>query len=258
VKWLVVVCGIAGAARVDADSEDDAARATKLFEEGRKLETRGDVAGACERFEQSYALDAAPGTAMNLAKCEENAENWHRAWTLYDTAADIFVRKGDGRRAKFARDRADQILTAHPTAADAPRVEAPVEKPRIETRPESRLGLKLLAGGSFVVAAAGGVWWLTSYLTISDFRGTNPIGEPLSVPDDCGTLFVDPTDPNTARFDDACAASDRLTWLVPVTLVSAAIGTGVLVYLWKTEPKRVVVTPSVSGSSAALTASFEW
>jgi hypothetical protein len=33
--------------------------------------SKGDVAGACRKFEESDQLDTAPGTLLNLAGCNE-------------------------------------------------------------------------------------------------------------------------------------------------------------------------------------------
>jgi len=88
---------------------DATARAKKLFEEGRALAKANKYADACDRFEQSFALDAETGTAVNFADCLEHLGKLRRAWQLFDRAADDSLRAGNTVRAKFARDRATAL-----------------------------------------------------------------------------------------------------------------------------------------------------
>ena len=91
----------AGADAAAEPDEEDRAEAARLFQEGRELDESGEIERACKKFEKSYALDPAPGTALNLAVCAEEQKEWRRAWELYDTAANIFVSRSDSR-ARFA------------------------------------------------------------------------------------------------------------------------------------------------------------
>jgi tetratricopeptide (TPR) repeat protein len=88
---------------------DAAARAKKLFDEGRTLAKANNYVEACEHFEQSFALDAETGTAVNFADCLEHLGKLRRAWQLFDRAADDSLRAGNTVRAKFARDRATAL-----------------------------------------------------------------------------------------------------------------------------------------------------
>jgi tetratricopeptide (TPR) repeat protein len=54
-----------------ADGSRDPRAAETLFRSGREAFKRGDFAAACEHFADSQRLDPAPGTALNLAECEE-------------------------------------------------------------------------------------------------------------------------------------------------------------------------------------------
>ena len=86
----------------------------KLFEQGRELAKQNKFSEACEKFEQSYALDNGVGTELNLADCHEHLGHVAQAWRMFDDAAQ---RSGDNAaRQKFAKDRADVLATKLATA----------------------------------------------------------------------------------------------------------------------------------------------
>ena len=78
---------------------------SRLFEEGRELAKQNKWAEACARFEQSLAIEPAPGTKLNLGDCLEKQGEIRRGWQLFEEAARDFERASDPR-AKFAHDRA--------------------------------------------------------------------------------------------------------------------------------------------------------
>jgi hypothetical protein len=79
-----------------------------LFEEGRTLSQKGDYAGACDRFEKSYAAERATGTLLNLGDCHEHLGHLAQSWRYFDEAATKLDAAKDDR-AKFARLRRDAI-----------------------------------------------------------------------------------------------------------------------------------------------------
>lgn len=81
---------------------------TRLFEEGRELAKAGKYAEACEAFQKSFAIDRAPGTALNYGDCLEHLGQLRRAWQMYDEAAREFDKRADTRRT-FARERANAV-----------------------------------------------------------------------------------------------------------------------------------------------------
>lgn len=58
----------------------DPVTAEALFRAGRVAAEAGNYAVACPKFEESYRLDPALGTLLNLADCEENRGELARAW----------------------------------------------------------------------------------------------------------------------------------------------------------------------------------
>src|SRR6185369_2421775 len=64
---------------------------------------RADFTAACEQFRASDKLDAAVGTELNLADCEEKRGHLASAWELYRTAAEKLSERDE--RLAFARSR---------------------------------------------------------------------------------------------------------------------------------------------------------
>ncbi len=107
---FVVVVGLALGGEARAAS--DPAAAEVLFREGRRAADEGDLATACAKFAESYRLEAAPGTLLNLADCEDRSDNLATAWAhvrqVYDVLPDGDERKG------LAEARAAAALTRVP------------------------------------------------------------------------------------------------------------------------------------------------
>ena len=104
--------GLVFTAASSARADGDPVLAEALFREGRAAVDAGDLPKACSKFEQSYRLDPAPGTLLNLGDCEERrgrlATAWERFNRMYDTLAPT-----DDRRA-LARSRADAVASRLP------------------------------------------------------------------------------------------------------------------------------------------------
>ncbi len=99
---LLLLCGVA-----HAETKN---RSTELFEQGRALAAAGKLSEACAKFDESYADDPAPGTALNYGDCLEKLGQLRRAWKMFDAANKNFTRDSDGR-ADYAKTRADQVAT---------------------------------------------------------------------------------------------------------------------------------------------------
>src|SRR5688572_28640696 len=105
-----------------AEARDPVA-AEALFNEGRALFEKGDNVGACAKFEESLRLDAAAGTLLNLANCEELIGELADAWMHWQQAAAALP-EGDERVA-IAKDRLSALEKRLPRlqislAKDAP------------------------------------------------------------------------------------------------------------------------------------------
>jgi hypothetical protein len=83
--------------------------ADQLFQEGVHLFERGEVKTACEKFAQSYQLDAAPGTLYNLASCHEKEGKLGQARREFLELADRAANVGKQDKARAAQDRAKAI-----------------------------------------------------------------------------------------------------------------------------------------------------
>jgi len=76
-------------------SHGQQAAADALFDSARAAMDRGDLATACEQFRASDRLDAAAGTELNLADCEEKRGRLATAWELYRTAAEKLTERDE-------------------------------------------------------------------------------------------------------------------------------------------------------------------
>lgn len=85
------------------------AAAQALFEDAKKLMTKGDFAAACPKFNDSQNLDPAPGTQFNLANCYEKAGQTASAWATFKSAAASYRAHNRGDWETKARDRASVL-----------------------------------------------------------------------------------------------------------------------------------------------------
>ena len=248
-RALVVVAIVAGASAAHAEDAAD------LFEQGRKQKDAGDLVAACKSFEQSYALERAAGTALNVGECEENAGNWEYALELYEGAAKVFESEGQAVRAEFARKRAAKLRAAH-AAKPTDEPAAPANTPKAKTW---LLGVGI---GATTISVLGVIGIVYSYSQINELESADLsgeyIGQPTVTEEDCGKVQFSSSELD-AKFDDACAADQRLRWLIPTTFAAGVVGvTAIAYYLW-TRPKQrsssMAIMPTGSGG---VVAAFEW
>jgi len=88
-------------------AQPDPTTASALFKAGREAARQKDYATACVRFAESYRLDPAPGTGLNLADCEENLGHLASAWQRYRQVTEQLP-PGDPR-VPPARQRAAEL-----------------------------------------------------------------------------------------------------------------------------------------------------
>jgi len=89
---------------ISARASGPDAAADVLFRQGRQAANAGDYGAACALFEESNRLEAAAGTLLNLADCEENLGQLARAWQHF-RELDAELPTADPRR-RIAAERA--------------------------------------------------------------------------------------------------------------------------------------------------------
>lgn len=87
----------------------NAAAADAAFREGRALLEQGRYAEACSKLEQSFELDPATGTLLNLGACQEALGKTASAWATFSTAAERARSQRRPRREAEARRRAREL-----------------------------------------------------------------------------------------------------------------------------------------------------
>lgn len=98
--------------------------AEALFEEGKKAMAQGDYDTACGQFAESDRLEAATGTKMNQANCEEKRGRVATAWALYKSVLGSM--DSEDQRYGFVKGKVEKLeprvpkLTLVPTGGAAP------------------------------------------------------------------------------------------------------------------------------------------
>lgn len=93
------LCLVAGSASgQSARPSDKSDRAISLFREARKLQSEGRFSLACEKFQQSLALDRSPGTLLNLGSCRKGEGDLLAAIETFRLAAQQAARRPEGRK----------------------------------------------------------------------------------------------------------------------------------------------------------------
>jgi len=109
-----------------AAAQSEVPVAEALYQAGRDLMAQKDYENACPKFAESYRLDPATGTLLNLAACHEAQGKLATAWTEYMDVSRIGRRDGRADRIKYAREHADALLPrlSRLTIATAPDTDA--------------------------------------------------------------------------------------------------------------------------------------
>lgn len=285
---LGILCVLVSGAHADPDAK----RATALFDEGQALKKEGRVADACEKFEESYELDPAIGTELNVADCREREGKVDEAWELFDHAARTDKRAD---RAKYARARADSISKARGKQADSDETEkepivepppdpAPEDEPREEpARPrhvqrspesapasadthDSRIGWRIVFAGSVMVAGAGIGLAVYGQSEIDDAQkalcdgGGYPQGNDVCpMPPPMQTLSASEIANLNAQGDRGhnFAIAGELAAVIGVGFAAISLYEGFIASPSKSGT-HVAVVPTVSPHSAGATLSLAW
>jgi hypothetical protein len=121
---IVTTLLFGAALAVGSPAPADPAAAEALFQQGRALLERGELASACAKFESSQANEPSGGTLLNLADCRARQGKTATAWAHFVAAERLSGLQGRPEQAAEARRRGSEIestlstLTLH--AAGAP------------------------------------------------------------------------------------------------------------------------------------------
>jgi hypothetical protein len=88
----------------------DKALAESLFMEGKQLLQAGQNGAACQKFAASQEQDPAPGTLLNLGRCNEALGKLASAWVAYKDAETLARTLGRSEQEALATERATAIL----------------------------------------------------------------------------------------------------------------------------------------------------
>ncbi len=116
---LRALLGIAAATRPAHARDPDAAAAEAMFDEARRLLAAGDVKAACPKFAESYRLDPALGSLLNLAACHEKEGRVATAWSEYRDAEAQAQKARDDKRVAYAKKQAAALESRLPRLAIA-------------------------------------------------------------------------------------------------------------------------------------------
>jgi hypothetical protein len=89
----------------------DKAAAEALFQAGTKLIDQARYPEACQKFEASYALDAALGTRLRLADCYDRIGRTASAWALFVEVVAVARSQGQRERETIAAVRVRDLET---------------------------------------------------------------------------------------------------------------------------------------------------
>lgn len=226
---------------VEAQNEPspaDRAAAEALFREGRELIKANRVEAACRKFEESYRLEPAPGTMLNMAHCHMLEGRVATAWTEFHRVATDARRSGHRDRERIAMESIAKLEQRLPKIVI--RVEQQPDRDRIRIRRNATL-LRQAAWGTetpidpgpvlIEVSGDGFVMWTKSYeavegelLTVTvPVLDRRPSTEVLSVPAPRPRPVV-PEPP--ARRVDGGSSSQRTAGIVLGAAGLVSVGTG--------------------------------
>lgn len=205
------------------------AAAEMLFEEGRQAMDAGDFDTACAKFEESNRLDAASGTTLNLANCEERRGHVASAWERYRAAVRLLA-EGDRRR-EFAKTKVRQLepLVPHLT------VELSSDSPP-ETQ-VSRNGKALTASLGVPLPLDPGDYTITAMAPgrlSADYEVTLEEGEQKSITVEPGEVLADETEGTETKVivqKDEGATARTLGYVFGGIGVASLAGAGLFGYL---------------------------
>jgi serine/threonine-protein kinase len=105
---LALVLAWAHVAAAEISASDKAA-AEALFDRGLALMRESKFEEACQKLEQSQAIERGIGTMLYLGECYEKLGRTASAWALFREASSAARAQGESERAQAGAARADQL-----------------------------------------------------------------------------------------------------------------------------------------------------
>lgn len=209
-------------AQTEPGTEQDAAIAESLFQQGREAAEAHRWDEACAKFEASLRLMRTLGTLANLGWCRESQGRTASAWAVYRELEVAAGERGDEKRKQFASQR------LHALDARLPKIRILVKEP-----PEGlsiRFGTRTLERGAWncpIPVDPGKIELL------AEAPGHEPQHWLVEVPDELGTVEtrvprLRPTAAKPAKTQEPQKATARPTEAPDNTLAYTLTGAAVL------------------------------
>jgi serine/threonine-protein kinase len=203
---LVAVALVLGSARGVAAqiSASDKATAEALFDSGLALMRDNKFEEACQKLEQSQAIERGIGTMLYLGECYEKLGRTASAWALFREASSAARAQGESERAQAGASRADQL-------------ESKLSHVVVQVPPENAVaGFELLRDG---VALPSGLWGMPVPVDPGEhkFEARAPARAPWS-----GTAIVGPDAASVTVNVPVLAAAPELPSPAPEPIATPA------------------------------------
>lgn len=129
------------AAQSSEPARSQSALAEALFQEGKALLEHGNLPSACAKLSESFRVEPALGTLLNLAVCHEREGKTASAWSEYADALALAERSSEAERAQFARLRVEELRER------VPRLQLRILEPQL--RLQIKLDDRVLGDGAW-------------------------------------------------------------------------------------------------------------
>jgi hypothetical protein len=213
----------------------EGALAEMLYRQGRALVAEGKVPEACPKFAESYRLDPATGTLLNLAWCHESERKHATAWLEFSRAVALARRDRRYDRVRFAEERLAVLETklsyltvVVPPANDAPGLDVRVDGVAVRTAARG-VSMPVDLGDHTVEATAPGRHPWSQRVSVSEVATKVSVLVPALEPD--APIAPIASEPSTAPASPTAPLPKSVYVAGAVTLALAAAA-GVTAYVY--------------------------